>query len=70
MNIDFKNGYKNEFEDNNEKSCSLSRKRVSHKIDFKAKWPRNSHAGSVGVKFFIRFCFPMKVTSELKIILH
>ena len=24
--------------------------RVSHKIDFKAVWPRNGHADSVGVK--------------------
>ena len=51
MNFDFKNGCKNEFEDNNEKSCNLSRNRVFHKIDFKAVWPRNDHAASVGVKF-------------------
>ena len=44
------NGSDNEFEDNNEKSCSLSRNRVSHKIDFKAVCPRSSHADSVRVK--------------------
>ena len=46
----FKYSCKYEFKDNNEKSCSWSRNRVSHKIDFKAQWPRNGHADSVGVK--------------------
>ena len=50
MNFDYKNWWKNEFKDNNEKSCSWSRNRVSHKIDFKAQWPRNGHADSLGVK--------------------
>ena len=36
MNFDFENGCKNEFKGKNEKSCSGSRNRVSHKIDFKA----------------------------------
>ena len=36
MNFDLKNGCKNELDDNNVKSCSCSRNRVSHKIDFKA----------------------------------
>ena len=49
MNFDLKNSWKNEFKDNKEKSCSWSRKRVSHKIDFKAVGPRNGHADSVGV---------------------
>ena len=49
MNFDLKNSCKNEFEYNNEKSCSWSRNRVSHKIDLKAVWPRNGHADSVGV---------------------
>ena len=49
-NFDFKYGCKNEFKDNNEKSCSLSKKKVSHKIDFKAQRLRNGHADSVGVK--------------------
>ena len=44
-----RNGCKNEFKDNNEKSCSWSRKSFSHKIDFEALWPRNGHAASVGV---------------------
>ena len=48
--LGFINGCKNEFKDTNEKSWSLSRKRVSHKIDFKAVWPRDDHAASVGVK--------------------
>ena len=39
MNFDFKNECKNEFKDNNEKSCSLSRNRISHKIDFKTAIP-------------------------------
>ena len=50
MNFDLKNGCKNEFKDNNEKSWSWSKNRVSHKIDFKTQWPRNGHADSVGVK--------------------
>ena len=54
MNFDFKNRCKNEFKDNNEKSCSWSRNRVSHKIDFKALWPRNGKADSVGVKSFLK----------------
>ena len=45
---DFKNGCKNEFKNNNEKSCSWSRYRVSHKIDFKAVLTRNRHVASVG----------------------
>ena len=55
MNFNFKNRCKNEFKDNNEKSCSWSRNRVSHKIDFKAQWPRNGHADSVGVKKLLGF---------------
>ena len=50
MNFDLKNGCKNEFKDNNEKSWNWSKNRVSHKNDFKAVWPRNGHADSVGVK--------------------
>ena len=49
LGIDFKNGCENEFKDNNEKSYSWSRKSISHKIDFKAEWPRNGHADSVRV---------------------
>ena len=40
INFDFKNGCKNEFKDNNEKSWSWSRTRVSNKIDFIAVIPR------------------------------
>ena len=49
MNYDFKKGCKNEFNDNNEISCSWSKNRVSQKNDFKAVWLRNGHADSVGV---------------------
>ena len=49
MTFDFENGYKKEFQDNNEKSSSCSRNRVSLKIDFKAVWPSNGHAASMGV---------------------
>ena len=53
MNFDLKN----EFKDNNEKSCSRSRNRVSHKIDSIAIWRRNGHAASVGVnaEIFLNF---------------
>ena len=50
MIFDFKNGCKNKFNDNNEKSCSWSRNKVSCKIYFNVQWLRNSHADSVGVK--------------------
>ena len=50
INFDFKNWRKNEFKDNNEKSRSRSRKRVSQKSDFKALWPRLG-AASLGVKY-------------------
>ena len=39
MNFEFEIGCIHEFKDNNEKSCSWCRKRVSHKIDL------DSHAG-------------------------
>ena len=32
------------------KLAGLSRNGVSHKIDFKAVWPRSGHADSVGVE--------------------
>ena len=44
MNFHFKNGGKNEFKDNNEKSCSFSRNRVSHKIDLEAVLTHMSNA--------------------------
>ena len=56
MIFDFKNGCKNEFKDDNEKSCSWSRNRVSDKIDFKVQWLRNSHADSMGVNFRNKAC--------------
>ena len=54
INFDFKNGFKNEFKDNNEKSCSWSRNRVSHEIDFKAVSPHNGYAASLGVNKRLR----------------
>ena len=36
MNLEFKNGCKNELEDNNEKSCSRFTNKVPLKIDFRA----------------------------------
>ena len=43
VNFDFKNGCKNEFEDNNEKSCSRFKNRVPLKIDFRADWTHESN---------------------------
>ena len=40
---DFKNGCKNEFEDNNEKSCSWFKNKVPQKIDFRADGTHESH---------------------------
>ena len=42
VNFDFKNGCKNEFEDNNEKSCSRFTNWVPLKIDFRADWTHKS----------------------------
>ena len=42
MNFDSKKGCKNEFEDNNEKSCSRFKNKVSLKIDFGADWTHES----------------------------
>ena len=42
ISFDFRNEFENEFKDNNEKSCSWSRNRVCHKIDFKAVWPHET----------------------------
>ena len=70
INFDFKNGYKNEFKDKNEKSWSWSRYRVSNKIDLKAVWPRNGHAAIVGVKkkqvsaAYLKFLFIFVVFTE------
>ena len=50
MIFDYKNGCKNEFKDNNEKSWNRSRKKGSHQIDFDPVGPRNGHADSMGVK--------------------
>ena len=47
MNLYLKNSCRNEFKDNNEKSCSWSGNSVSRKIDFKVQWLHNSHADSV-----------------------
>ena len=51
MNFDSENGLKNDLKDNNEKSCSWFRSIVSHKIDFKAVFPRIGHVDSLGVNF-------------------
>ena len=57
MNVGFKNGCRNEFKNNNEKSCSRSRNRFPQRIDLKAVWPRNGHAVSVAVKNFQEYYF-------------
>ena len=62
--FDFKNGCKNEFKDNNEKSYSRSRNRVSRKIDFKVQWLRNSHADSVGVLYYKDICWIFQIKSN------
>ena len=43
VNLDFKNRCKNEFEDNNEKSCSRFKNRVPFKIDFRTDWTHESN---------------------------
>ena len=48
------NWCENKFRENNEKSCSWSRNRVSNNIDFRAVWPRNGHAARVGVNHGFR----------------
>ena len=43
VNLNFKNGCENEFQDNNEKSCSSFKNRVPHKIDFRHDGTHESH---------------------------
>ena len=43
VNSDFKNGCKNEFQDNNEKSCSWLKNKVPQKFDFRAAGTQESH---------------------------
>ena len=43
VNFDFKNECKNEFEDNNEKSCRWFDNKVPQKIDFRADGTHESH---------------------------
>ena len=43
VNFDFKNGCKNEFQDNNAKSCSRFRNKVPLKIDFRADRTHESY---------------------------
>ena len=43
VSFDFKNGCKNEFQDNNEKSCSCFKNKVCPKIDFRADGTHESH---------------------------
>ena len=43
MILYFKNGSKNEFKDDNEKSCSRFKNRVPLKIDFRADWAHESN---------------------------
>ena len=42
VNFYFKNGCKNEFEDNKEKSCSRFKNRAPLKINFRADWTHES----------------------------
>ena len=55
MNFDFKNGCKNEFEVNNEKSCSRFKNRVPLKIDFRADWTHESIPTAWELRFFSNF---------------
>ena len=43
MKSNFKNGCKNEFQDDNEKSCSWFKNKVPQKIDFRADGTHESH---------------------------
>ena len=54
VNFDFKNGRKNEFEDNNEKSCSRLKNRVPLKIDFTADWTHESNPTAWELKKLLR----------------
>ena len=44
VNFDFKNECENEFEDNNEKSCSRFKIMVPLKIDLRADWTHESNS--------------------------
>ena len=51
VNFDFRNGCKNEFQDNNEKSSNWIKNRVSTKIDFRAIWTNESHPSAWELNF-------------------
>ena len=61
VNLNFKNGCKNEFEDYNEKSCSRFKNRVPLKIDFRGDWTHESNPtawelmNGVFFKFYLIF---------------
>ena len=57
MNFDLKNGCKNEFEDNSEKSCSRFINRVPFKIDFRADWTHESNPTAWELKIELRAIF-------------
>ena len=51
VNFDFKNTCKNEFEDNNEKTCSRFKNESPLKIDFRADWTHESNPTAWELKF-------------------
>ena len=57
MNFDFKNGYKNEFEDNNKKSCGRFINRVPLKIDFRADSTYESNPTALELKIELHAFF-------------
>ena len=54
LNLNFKNGCKNEFQDNNEKSWSWFINGVSQKIDFRADGTHESQPTAWELKIFFR----------------
>ena len=53
VNFDFNNVCKNEFEDNNEKSCSRFENRVPLKSDFRAEWTPESNPTAWELRWLI-----------------
>ena len=69
MNFGFKNGCKNEFKDNNEKSCSSSRNRVLTKSVSKPNGPATAMPTALELKIQ-KFVFPWIISISLKHFCH
>ena len=71
VNFDFKNGCQNDFEDNNEKSCSRFKNRVPPQNRFQSRLDSRIHPDSLGVNIakevFLREIFRYFLYTKFKV---